>query len=74
LKTRTARVFMDFARFPWTEVVPNENGTTVTIRDLRFQPANLRTGGFAIRMELDPSLHVQSQAFSFTGKFKNHQS
>lgn len=74
LKTRTARVFMDFARFPWSEVVPNETGTTVTIRDLRFQPANLRAGGFAIRIELGQSMRVRSQAFSFTGKFKNNQS
>lgn len=73
LATRTARVFMDFARFPWAEVVPGESGVTVTIRDLRFQPANTRRGGFAIRIELDQELRVQSQAFSFSGRFRNHQ-
>lgn len=74
LATHTARVFMDFARFPWAEVVPTESGPTVIIRDLRFQPANVRRGGFAIRIQLDKKLHVRSERFSFTGKFPNHQS
>lgn len=73
LATRTARVFMDFARFPWAEVIPSEHGPTVIIRDLRFQPANRRTGGFAIRVQLDDKLHVRSEEFSFTGKFPEHQ-
>lgn len=74
LKTRTARVFMDFARFPWSEVLPTENGPTVIIRDLRFQPANSKRGGFAIKIQLDKELHVRSQAFSFSGRFRDHQS
>ena len=71
METRTARVFMDFARFPWTVVVPTENGVTVTVRDLRFQPANGRRGGFAIRIQLDPRLHVLSQKFDFSGRFSH---
>jgi len=74
LTTRTARVFMDFARFPWAEVLPGENGPTVMIRDLRFQPANFHRGGFAIEIQLDQDLHVRSQAFSFSGRFRDHQS
>jgi inner membrane protein len=74
LKTRTARVFMDFARFPWAEVLPGENGPTVIIRDLRFQPAGVHRGGFAIEIQLDQELQVRSQAFSFSGRFRNHQS
>jgi inner membrane protein len=70
LETRTAQVFTDFARFPWAEVVPTQNGTTVIIRDLRFQPANARRGGFAIRIELDQELHVHSQEFNFSGRFR----
>ena len=70
LETRTARVFMDFARFPWSEVEPTEKGVTVTVRDLRFQPANARRGGFAIRIELDQQLHVLSQEFDFSGRFR----
>ena len=70
LETRTARVFMDFARFPWAEVIPTENGAMVTVRDLRFQPAGERPGGFAIRVILDQQLHVLSQAFDFSGRFR----
>jgi inner membrane protein len=69
LETRTARVFMDFARFPWSEVVPTESGVTVIVRDLRFQPANSRGGGFAIRIKLDHQWHVLSQEFDFSGTF-----
>ncbi|HZT71328.1 MAG TPA: metal-dependent hydrolase [Terriglobia bacterium] len=73
LATQTARVFMSFARFPWSEVIPSDAGPTVLIRDLRFQPADLRRGGFAVRIQLDQDLHVRSQAFSFTGKFGGNQ-
>lgn len=69
LKTRTAAIFMNFARFPWSEVISNEKGPTVLIRDLRYQPADFQRGGFVVRIELDPELHVRSQTFSFTGKF-----
>ncbi|HUX11080.1 MAG TPA: metal-dependent hydrolase, partial [Terriglobia bacterium] len=74
LKTHTARVFMDFARFPWAEVLPTETGPTVTVRDLRYQPINFRRGGFAIRIQLDQELHVRSEAFSFSGRFRDPQS
>jgi inner membrane protein len=74
LATRTAGVLMDFARFPWAEVLPGEAGPTVIIRDLRFQPANLRRGGFVIRIQLDKDLRVRSQEFSFSGRFLNSQS
>lgn len=70
LATRTARVFMNFARFPWAEVIPTDNGPTVMIRDLRFQPADYERGAFAVRIQLDKDLHVHSQEFSFTGNFR----
>jgi inner membrane protein len=70
LETQTAQVFLDFAQFPWAEVVPTQNGTTVIIRDLRFQLANARRGGFAIRIGLDQTLHVRSQEFNFSGRFR----
>jgi inner membrane protein len=73
LATRTARVFMDFARFPWSEAVPSERGPTVIIRDLRFQPANSQRGGFAIQVQLNNELNVLSEEFSFTGRFRENQ-
>lgn len=72
LKTRTAGAFIDFARFPWAEVITNESGHTVMIRDLRYQPPNFQHGGFVVRVELDNELHVRSQAFSITGKFQGN--
>jgi inner membrane protein len=74
LATRTTGVFMDFARFPWAEIIPNENGATVIVRDLRFQSASTQRGGFAIRIQLDQDLQVRSQEFSFTGRFRDNQS
>jgi inner membrane protein len=70
LKTRTAAIFMNFARFPWAEVISSENGPTVMIQDLRYQPADFQRGGFAVRIEFDKELQVRSQAFSFAGKFQ----
>lgn len=70
MSTRTAKVFMSFARFPWAEVVPTESGPTVTVRDLRFQQAGYEPGGFAIRIQLNKDLQVQSQEFSYTGNFQ----
>ena len=63
---------MNFARFPWPQVVYNENGATVTIRDLRFQSARMRRSGFAIQIQLDRELHVRDQEFSFSGKFQSN--
>ena len=74
LATRTARVFMDFARFPWAEVIPTETGYTVFVRDLRFQSAKTRRGGFAIRIQMDKDFHVRSQEFDFSGRFRQNQS
>ena len=71
LKTHTAAVFMDFARFPWSEVLPTQSGTMVIVRDLRFQPANASGGGFAVRIELDRELHVRSEEFDFSGRFQS---
>ena len=73
LATRTAGAFMNFARFPWSEVIPTDTGVTVVVRDLRFQPANGQRGGFAIEIQLDRQLHVRSQEFSFSGRFLHHQ-
>lgn len=73
LATHTGKVFMDFARFPWAQVIPTGKDTTVIVRDLRFQQATASRGGFAIRIELGPDLHVLSQQFSFTGNFSSRQ-
>jgi inner membrane protein len=64
LNTRTGRVFMDFARFPWAETEQNEEGFDVQIRDLRYY-TSLGGGGFRAQIEMDKDLHVRSESFSF---------
>ena len=64
LETRTGRIFMDFARFPWARVEENDQGFSVQIRDLRFY---MNTGGrgFLAAVEMDKALRAQSESFSF---------
>jgi inner membrane protein len=66
-ETRTARIFLAFARFPWAAVNQTDDGWEVTIRDLRFLSASVQRGGFVVRIRLDNQLHVLSQSFSFRG-------
>ncbi len=72
--SRTGRIFLDFARFPWGKVEETEHGYVVTLQDLRFASLSARRQGFVARFTLDKNLRVLSQAFSFTGRFKtSHQ-
>jgi hypothetical protein len=64
LKTRTGRIFMDFARFPWALSVENEEGFDVQIRDLRFY-TNYGGSRFLAEIELDKALQVRSESFGF---------
>ena len=64
LKTRTGRIFMDFARFPWAQTERSEEGFDVQIRDLRFATSN-GGGGFLAEIEMDSALRVRSETFSF---------
>ncbi len=65
LDTSTAKIFLNFARFPWAEVEPSDQGTTVVIHDLRFYAARQTRHGFEVRVELGKNLQVLSQSFSF---------
>lgn len=64
-RSHVGRIFLDFARFPWSEVEEGEDGYTVRIRDLRFDGGSL--GAFVATMDLDRSLAVRDQRFSFMG-------
>jgi inner membrane protein len=64
-KARTAKVFLDFARFPWAMVLGTEDGYTVFIRDLRFASPNSSRWSFVVKVQLDKSLRVRRQSFSF---------
>ena len=67
LKTRTGRIFMDFARFPWAQAEQNEEGFDVQIRDLRFY-TTFGARPFLTQIELDKSLRVRSESFSFSAQ------
>jgi inner membrane protein len=68
LKTRTAAIFLDFARFPWDSVAETEDGYDVTLRDLRFLSSATARRGFVVDVRLDKQLRVRSESFSFSGE------
>jgi inner membrane protein len=70
LKTRTARIFMDFARFPWAQVEESDQGFKVGIRDLRFISGLGRGRGFVVDVELDKALRPRFESFSFSAPEK----
>jgi inner membrane protein len=66
MKTRTGRIFMDFARFPWAQVEETDQGFNVTIRDLRFIGSLARGRGFVVDVALDKTLRPRFESFSFS--------
>ena len=66
MTTRTGRIFMDFARFPWGEVDESEDGFLVSLRDLRFYSGVTQARSFVADIELDKNLRVRAQSFRFT--------
>ncbi len=64
-KTRTARIFLDFAAFPYTYVDRTENGCEVVFRDLRFDASGPARRGFVARVVLDERLQVVGESFHF---------
>jgi inner membrane protein len=67
LASHAGRVFSDFARYLWAEVEPDDDGFTVTLRDLRFTAPRVRFASFVMRIELDHQLRVRSAEFHFMG-------
>lgn len=67
LRTRTGRVFSDFARFLWAHVEENPDGFDVTLRDLRFASVRESRHAFECEIELGKDLSVRSETFGFTG-------
>ncbi len=64
--TDVAQAFLDFAEYPWTYVEKNEDGYEVVMRDLRYEKSTLGlTRGAVVRIQLDQSLRVTSEEFSF---------
>jgi inner membrane protein len=68
MKTRTAVIFSNFARFLWSQVIEDEDGYEVTLRDLRSYSPEARRPGFTVEIKLDKDLRVRSESFSFAGE------
>jgi inner membrane protein len=66
MKTRSAVIFLDFARFPLAEVNETDEGYTVSINDLRFFNPGNQSRGFTLEVELDKNLQKRSENFYFT--------
>ncbi len=65
MKTPAAKVFLDFARFPWAEVEQGEQGYLVSLSDLRFYSEAAHSRGFTLQVDLDDRLQTRSEAFYF---------
>ena len=66
MQCRTARIFLDFARFPWGYAIQTSDGFDVTFRDLRFFSLESTRGGFVVDIRLDKTLRVRSERFRFS--------
>ena len=67
MQTRTAAIFLRFARFLWSDTQEHETGYSVTLRDLRFASLRTERRGFVVDVKLDKNLRVLSESFSFVG-------
>jgi inner membrane protein len=65
MKTRSGRIFLDFARFPWAQVEESEEGYRVSLCDLRFYNESAQSRGFTLEVELDKNLQTRSETFYF---------
>ncbi|HTV56020.1 MAG TPA: metal-dependent hydrolase [Terriglobia bacterium] len=64
-KSRGAKIFLNFARFPWATVFATEDGFDVYFRDLRFASPNSSMWGFVLEVQLNKALQIRHQSFSF---------
>ena len=65
MQTQSARVFLDFARFPWAQVDKTGDNYRVSMEDLRFFHFSTQTRSFVLEVELDKNLQTRSEAFCF---------
>ena len=60
-----AKIFLNFARYPFFQILQVPNGLEVEARDLRFEFATRVRKGFRYRAELDSRLNILSENFRF---------
>lgn len=74
MKTRTARIFLRFAQFPWGQAQERDDGYEVLLRDLRFYSFSSPRIPFAVDVKLNKDLRVRSETFSFSYRRENEES
>lgn len=67
MKSSAGKIFLDFARFPWAQVVATDEGYLVSLRDLRFYQPSTPSPSFTLEVELDKDLKPRSETFYFSG-------
>ena len=60
-----ARTFLDFARYPFFQIMSTPNGYEVEARDLRFEFAGRIRKSFRYEAKLDSRLNILSEQFRF---------
>jgi inner membrane protein len=60
-----AKIFLNFARYPFFQILQVPNGFEVEARDLRFEFASRIRKGFRYQAELDSHLKILSENFRF---------
>jgi inner membrane protein len=71
MTTRSGRIFLDFARFPWAQVNETDEGYHVSLFDLRFYSPSTQSRGFTLEVELDRNLQPRSENFYFAAPPRN---
>lgn len=61
-----AKIFLNFARFPYATVFTEDTGEQVIIRDLRFASTGSQSWNFVLQISLNRSMHITQQTFSFS--------
>jgi membrane-bound metal-dependent hydrolase YbcI (DUF457 family) len=64
-RTKTAKRFLAYARFPLASLEPADHGNRFSVRDMRFAANDASPDNIVAVVELDPSLKVTSQALFY---------
>ncbi len=67
-KSRVGRVFLEFARMPVYQIESQDEGTVVTIRDIRFYSPTRRRAGFVATIVVSKNLNVVEEEFGFRSR------
>jgi membrane-bound metal-dependent hydrolase YbcI (DUF457 family) len=63
--TATARLFLEYARFPFASIYPFENGSRFELHDLQFAADDIRAANIFVRVDFDDNLRIRHEEFLF---------